>query len=314
MNTWSAMVSSRLLLFSPAIFMLIAVVIGQPAFDLNSFCSSGESDCTAKRTSDACFQHHLRRSSLSSYTNGSPHIHLRLPHSNGSNIVDLFMWNTPFCQTDFRLTMVLKTPGKNRISWRSLPRAAAAPGKERNCTSRYVVLTVAVLLTVTYVLLIIASTCIYIRAKMARKNVGVVTGTMPGEGNEELLTMRSPFKSMTMGSQQKVGQATGTSQYSSKLQEALDKFDTGSNDSQPVSHFYCFDGNVEKFLRFTIPREGVPLLEKLHSRYGDFTAECRLGNMVGSIFLKLLAAILLDIRRVPLKDLDITVFSSGAMH
>ncbi|XP_018827011.2 uncharacterized protein LOC108995836 [Juglans regia] len=166
---------------------------------------------------------------------------------------------------------------------------------------------------------------------MARKNVGVVTGTMPGEGNEELLTMRSPVnmvpsqpkknkgrrsflsacfvfrtESMNMGSQQKVSQATGTSQYSSKLQEALDKFDTGSNDSQPVSHFYCFDGNVEKFLRFTIPREGVPLLEKLHSRYGDFTAECRLGNMAGSMFLKLLSAILLDICRVPLKDLDIT--------
>ncbi|KAF5474696.1 hypothetical protein F2P56_006573 [Juglans regia] len=117
---------------------------------------------------------------------------------------------------------------------------------------------------------------------------------------------RKNVESMNMGSQQKVSQATGTSQYSSKLQEALDKFDTGSNDSQPVSHFYCFDGNVEKFLRFTIPREGVPLLEKLHSRYGDFTAECRLGNMAGSMFLKLLSAILLDICRVPLKDLDIT--------
>ncbi|XP_035544322.1 uncharacterized protein LOC109003350 [Juglans regia] len=134
MNTWSAMVSSRLLLFSLAIFMLIAVVVGQPAFDLNSFCSSGESDCTAKRTSDACIQHHLRRSSLSSYSNGSPHIHLRLPHSNGSNIVDLFMWNTPFCQTDFRLTVVLKTSGKYRISWRSPPRAAAALGFYHTCT------------------------------------------------------------------------------------------------------------------------------------------------------------------------------------
>ncbi|XP_041023473.1 uncharacterized protein LOC121264386 [Juglans microcarpa x Juglans regia] len=113
-------------------------------------------------------------------------------------------------------------------------------------------------------------------------------------------------ESMTIGSQQKVSQATGTSQYSSKLHEALDKFDTGYNDSQPVSHFYCFDCYLEKFLRFTIPREGVPLLEKLRSHYGDFTAECRLGNMAGSMLLKLLSAVLLDIRRVPLKDLDIT--------
>ncbi|KAG2688148.1 hypothetical protein I3760_09G081100 [Carya illinoinensis] len=133
MNTWPAMVSSRLLLFSPAIFMLIAVVVGQPAFDLNPFCSSGESDCTAKCTSDACFQHRLLRSSLSSYSNGSPRVHLRSSHSNGSSIVDLFMWNTPFCRTDFKLTMV-KTPGKDRISWRSLPRAAAAPGFYNTCT------------------------------------------------------------------------------------------------------------------------------------------------------------------------------------
>ncbi|XP_042942346.1 uncharacterized protein LOC122276581 [Carya illinoinensis] len=100
MNTWPAMVSSRLLLFSPAIFMLVAVVVGQPAFDLN--CSSGESDCTAKRTSDACFQHRLRRSSPSSYSNGSARVHLRSPHSNGSR--------------------------------RSLSHAAAAPGFYNTCT------------------------------------------------------------------------------------------------------------------------------------------------------------------------------------
>ena len=60
-----------------------------------------------------------------------------------------------------------------------------------------------------------------------------------------------------------------------------------------------------KLQRFDVPIEGLPLLEKLLSKYLDFMSRCTYGNAVRKVIFQSFVAVLLDIERTPLKSFNL---------
>ena len=60
-----------------------------------------------------------------------------------------------------------------------------------------------------------------------------------------------------------------------------------------------------KPLRFDVPIEGLPLLEKILSKYPDFMSRCTFGNVVRKVMCQSFVAVLLDIERTPLKSFNL---------
>ena len=58
------------------------------------------------------------------------------------------------------------------------------------------------------------------------------------------------------------------------------------------------------FLRFSVPMEGLPLLEGLFKRHGDFTSGFRGGVFLGNILMELLCAVLISLRNSSLYSLS----------
>ena len=84
-----------------------------------------------------------------------------------------------------------------------------------------------------------------------------------------------------------MGDASGVaaSDLDSRLSSFLARFDLLEFNSLPASHFHAFGSSYGSFLRFSVPVEGLPLLESLLKSHGDFTSGFRggifLGNKIG---------------------------------
>ena len=86
------------------------------------------------------------------------------------------------------------------------------------------------------------------------------------------------------------------SDYGSGLLAFLACFDCLEFNILPASHFHCFGPHFGNFLRFSMPVEGLPLLEGLCKIYGDFTSGFRGGVFLGNILMVLFCAMLIFLR------------------
>ena len=79
--------------------------------------------------------------------------------------------------------------------------------------------------------------------------------------------------SVFAGGDTAMGDASGVaaSDLDSRLSSFLARFDLLEFNSLPASHFYSFGSSYGSFLRFSVPVEGLPLLEGLLKSHGDFT-------------------------------------------
>ena len=83
----------------------------------------------------------------------------------------------------------------------------------------------------------------------------------------------------------------------------LAHFDLLEFNSLLASHFHCFGPPFGNFLRFSMPVEGLPLLERLLKTHGDFTGEFRGGVFPGNILMELLCVVLISLRDSSLDSL-----------
>ena len=82
----------------------------------------------------------------------------------------------------------------------------------------------------------------------------------------------------------------------SGLPAFLARFDSLEFNSLPVSHFHCFRPLFGNFRRFSVPVEGLPLLEGLFKAHGDFTSGFGGGVFLGNILMKLLCPVIISLR------------------
>lgn len=85
---------------------------------------------------------------------------------------------------------------------------------------------------------------------------------------------------------------------SSGLPAFLARFDLLEFNSLPASHFHHFGPSYGNFLHFSVPVEGLPLLEGLFKTHGDFSSGFRGGVFLGNILMELLRAVLISLRGV----------------
>ena len=90
----------------------------------------------------------------------------------------------------------------------------------------------------------------------------------------------------------------------SGLSTFLARFDLLEFNSLPASHFHRCDSSNGSFLRFFVPMEGLPLLEGLLKRHGDFTSGFRGGVFLGNILMELLCAVLISLKGSSLDSLS----------
>ena len=64
----------------------------------------------------------------------------------------------------------------------------------------------------------------------------------------------------------------------------------------PAIHFHRFGPPFSNFLCFSVPLEGLPLLEELFKVHGDFTNGFRGDLFLGIILMELLCAVLISLR------------------
>ena len=83
----------------------------------------------------------------------------------------------------------------------------------------------------------------------------------------------------------------------------LSCFDLLEFNSLPVVYFRRFRESYSSFLHFSMPTEGLPLLEELLEVHGDFTARFREGVFLGNILLELLCAIQIPLKSTSLDSL-----------
>ena len=84
----------------------------------------------------------------------------------------------------------------------------------------------------------------------------------------------------------------------------LAHFDLLEFNSLPASHFHRFGPPFGNFLRFSMPMEGLPLLEGLSKIHGDFTSGFKGGVFLGNILMKLLCNVLISLRDSSLDSLS----------
>ena len=82
----------------------------------------------------------------------------------------------------------------------------------------------------------------------------------------------------------------------SRLLAFVARFDLLEFNSLPASHFHYFGSSYSNFLSFSMPVEGLPLLEGLFEIHGDFTNRFRGGVFLGNILMELLCAVLISLR------------------
>ena len=84
----------------------------------------------------------------------------------------------------------------------------------------------------------------------------------------------------------------------------LARFDLLEFNSLPASHFHRFRPPFDNFLRFSVPVEGLSLLEGLFKAHGDFTSGFKGGIFLGNILMELLCAVLISLRDSSLDSLS----------
>ena len=82
----------------------------------------------------------------------------------------------------------------------------------------------------------------------------------------------------------------------SRLSTFLARFDLMEFNSFPASQIYSCRSSYGSFLRFSVPVEGLPLLESWLKSHGDFTSSFRGGVFLGNILIELLCAVLVSLR------------------
>lgn len=95
---------------------------------------------------------------------------------------------------------------------------------------------------------------------------------------------------------------------SSRLPTFLTRFDSLEFNSLPVSHFHRFGPPFVYFLQFSVPAEGLPLLEGLLRVHRDFTNRFRRGVFLRNILMELLCVVL-----VSLKNMSFDFLSEGKL-
>ena len=90
----------------------------------------------------------------------------------------------------------------------------------------------------------------------------------------------------------------------SGLSTFLARFDLLEFNSLPASHFHHFGSSYGSFLCFSVPTEGLSLLEGLFKRHRDFTSDFRGGVFLGNILMKLLCAVLISLKGSSLDSLS----------
>ncbi|KAL0003623.1 hypothetical protein SO802_011184 [Lithocarpus litseifolius] len=90
----------------------------------------------------------------------------------------------------------------------------------------------------------------------------------------------------------------------SGLSAFLARFDLLEFNSLPASHFHSFRPSYGNFLRFSVPVEGLPLLEGLLKVHGNFTSGFRRGVFLSNILMELLCAMLISLRDSSLDSLS----------
>ena len=101
-----------------------------------------------------------------------------------------------------------------------------------------------------------------------------------------------------------MGKTPGVATFASGLPTFLARFDLLEFNSLPASHFHHFDSSYGNFLVFSVPMEGLPLLEGLFKRYGDFTSGFRGGVFLGNILMELLCVVLISLKDSSLDSLS----------
>ncbi|XP_065636882.1 uncharacterized protein LOC136070626 [Quercus suber] len=89
-----------------------------------------------------------------------------------------------------------------------------------------------------------------------------------------------------------------------RLPTFLACFDLLEFNSLPANHFCHFGPSYGSFLRFSVPVEGLPLLEGLFKSHEDFTIGFRGGVFLGNILMELLCAVLISLRDSSLDSLS----------
>ena len=90
----------------------------------------------------------------------------------------------------------------------------------------------------------------------------------------------------------------------SRLPTFLARFDLLEFNSLPASHFHHFGPSYGSFLRFSVPLEGLSLLEGLFKRHGDFTSGFRGCVFLGNILMELMCAVLISLKDSSLDSLS----------
>ena len=103
---------------------------------------------------------------------------------------------------------------------------------------------------------------------------------------------------VSAGGDTAMGDASGVAapDLDSRLSSFLARFDLMEFNSLPASHFYSFGSSYGSFLHFSVPVEGLPLLESLLKSHGDFTSGFKGGVFLGNILMELLCAVLVSLR------------------
>ena len=90
----------------------------------------------------------------------------------------------------------------------------------------------------------------------------------------------------------------------SGLPAFLARFDLLEFNNLPTSHFHRFRPLYGNFLCFSVPVEGLPLLEGLFKIHGDFTSGFRGGVFLGNILMELLYVVLIFLKDSSLDSLS----------
>ncbi|XP_075651672.1 uncharacterized protein LOC142622123 [Castanea sativa] len=120
----------------------------------------------------------------------------------------------------------------------------------------------------------------------------------PGAGDPELVVPE-----VAVGSTQIAESQKQLFQPDYGLSTFLARFDLLEFNNLPASHFHRFGPSYGNFLRFSVPVEGLPLLEGLLEVHGDFTSGFRGGMFLGNILMELLCAVLISLRNSSLDSL-----------
>ena len=90
----------------------------------------------------------------------------------------------------------------------------------------------------------------------------------------------------------------------------MEMFNQERENKKSAEDFYALLGTTVKLQWFDVPIEGVPLLEKIFSKYPDFMSRCTYGNAVRKVMFQSFVAVLLDIERTPSRVSTCTRFLS----